>query len=427
LKIYDARRSVASMKRFPTFAASILLVACGDRATRGRDAQPGPDVETRDGAPTDADWHDAVVNDLGVPSDGAASDVPGDGQCVPNVPRGGENTDDLCSDGIDNDCNGYIDCNDFACSRNPNVTVCPDAGHGFWDGGPRRDSGPIPDTGMTTTDAGPVLSIGPGGGTVDRLRFGMFGDVRPANMDQTAGYPTTVIDSVMDGLLALGAQFVVASGDYMFATNGTAANAQLDLLLSAEGRYGGHVFHTLGNHECNGFTASNCPLGNETANIQAFHARLASAYATPYYDWMIHTTAGDAHFIATAPNAWSTAQQAWLTAALAQPALYTFVIAHEPANENTAPGSTAIESAIAARTGGVTLRLYGHTHEYRHLQDNAIIAGNAGAPLSFGGFFGFVTIEQRADLNIIVTAYQIGDPPMVQDSFVLSPGGTLVR
>ena len=36
-----------------------------------------------------------------------------------------ENTDELCSDGIDNDENGFIDCDDFGCSRNENVTVCP--------------------------------------------------------------------------------------------------------------------------------------------------------------------------------------------------------------------------------------------------------------------------------------------------------------
>ncbi|MCY1020258.1 hypothetical protein [Pyxidicoccus sp. MSG2] len=32
-----------------------------------------------------------------------------------------------CSDGIDNDHNGYKDCQDYACSKNPHVTVCPEA------------------------------------------------------------------------------------------------------------------------------------------------------------------------------------------------------------------------------------------------------------------------------------------------------------
>ncbi len=35
-----------------------------------------------------------------------------------------EDTDLTCTDGVDNDGNGYVDCDDFGCSRNPNVSVC---------------------------------------------------------------------------------------------------------------------------------------------------------------------------------------------------------------------------------------------------------------------------------------------------------------
>jgi hypothetical protein len=35
-----------------------------------------------------------------------------------------ESTDALCGDGKDNDDNGFTDCSDFACSRNPSVSVC---------------------------------------------------------------------------------------------------------------------------------------------------------------------------------------------------------------------------------------------------------------------------------------------------------------
>lgn len=37
-----------------------------------------------------------------------------------------ESTDELCRDGKDNDSNGFTDCGDFACSRNPSVSVCRD-------------------------------------------------------------------------------------------------------------------------------------------------------------------------------------------------------------------------------------------------------------------------------------------------------------
>ena len=35
-----------------------------------------------------------------------------------------ENNDALCKDGIDNDKDGYTDCKDYDCSKNTNVTVC---------------------------------------------------------------------------------------------------------------------------------------------------------------------------------------------------------------------------------------------------------------------------------------------------------------
>jgi hypothetical protein len=43
-------------------------------------------------------------------------------QCVPTGP---ENTPELCSDGIDNDCSGHIDCRDPSCSG---VGMCPVCG-----------------------------------------------------------------------------------------------------------------------------------------------------------------------------------------------------------------------------------------------------------------------------------------------------------
>jgi hypothetical protein len=283
---------------------------------------------------------------------------------------------------------------------------------------------PAPRMDATTSDG----AVGPLGGAVSRLRFGVFGDVRPPSENQTTLYPTAIVTAVMDGIASAGAQFAVANGDYMFASTNAAASAQVSLLLGAESRFPGHVFHSMGNHECNGASASNCPAGTETQQIQVYRSRLAPAYGTPYFDWVVRTDLGDAHFIAAAPNAWSPAQQAWFTAALAQPARYTVVIAHEPPGRREAPGSVAIEDAIRARPGGVTLRLYGHTHEYRHQSANAVIVGNAGAPLaSATGTYGFVVVEQRADGDLVVTAYNIGRPAMVADSFVLTPAGSLTR
>jgi hypothetical protein len=47
----------------------------------------------------------------------------------PCTPTGAETSAAACADGVDNDCNGFTDCRDFSCSRNnPAVTFCPDAG-----------------------------------------------------------------------------------------------------------------------------------------------------------------------------------------------------------------------------------------------------------------------------------------------------------
>jgi hypothetical protein len=42
-----------------------------------------------------------------------------------------EASDEACTDGIDNDGNGYIDCNDNACSRNVLVGACQPSEAGF--------------------------------------------------------------------------------------------------------------------------------------------------------------------------------------------------------------------------------------------------------------------------------------------------------
>jgi len=42
--------------------------------------------------------------------------------------KGAESSDEACADRADNDGDGYIDCDDYDCSRNPEVTVCNDSG-----------------------------------------------------------------------------------------------------------------------------------------------------------------------------------------------------------------------------------------------------------------------------------------------------------
>ena len=46
---------------------------------------------------------------------------------------GPETSAAACADGCDNDGNTFIDCDDFDCTRNPNVTVCPQDEYTFED------------------------------------------------------------------------------------------------------------------------------------------------------------------------------------------------------------------------------------------------------------------------------------------------------
>jgi hypothetical protein len=276
-------------------------------------------------------------------------------------------------------------------------------------------------TGATATP------VGPSGGTVGTLAFAVFGDVRPAFINGTSSYPTAVFSSIMQGIQGLGAQFVVASGDYMFASVQSDVTAQLNDLLSAESTYKGFIAHALGNHECTSSTNSNCPAGNESANMVGYMTRLVPFSSTPYYSFVVHTSMGDAKFIFIAANAWSTTQSNWLANALAQPSTYTFVVRHEPPSGTgtEAPGTTPSQYMLDQAMPPVTLELFGHAHEYSHTAgSNQVISGNAGAPLTTGSSYsyGYLWVVQRPDGNVSVTEYQEGTNTPV-DTWAVTPAG----
>src|SRR5262249_14875183 len=153
------------------------------------------------------------------------------------------------------------------------------------------------------------------------------------------GYPSGIIGNIFGLAKTLNAQFVIGTGDYMFANNATDVDAQVGLFQHAQSNFPGPVYLTMGNHECNGLTASNCPNGNETPNVQAFVGKLAPrGLTTPYYGIDKDTPMGKAKFLFVAANAWSPTQQSWLQQQLADPTTYTFIVRHEPASTTEAPG-----------------------------------------------------------------------------------------
>jgi len=122
-----------------------LVVGCGSARGGG-----GP-LETPD-VPATPDDRGAVVMDSGTPPAdvgtppvdvGAPVDAgsPVDRGVAPMdvlgcVPSGAENTAAACADGLDNDCDGFRDCNDFDCPR----ATCPRDG-GTTSDRPACDSG----------------------------------------------------------------------------------------------------------------------------------------------------------------------------------------------------------------------------------------------------------------------------------------------
>jgi hypothetical protein len=259
-------------------------------------------------------------------------------------------------------------------------------------------------------------SGGSGGVTISGgsgpLAFGVFGDARPANIppttsgsDPATGYPTQVLTGIFNLAQQKGAKFMVGTGDYMYADTQAQVDAQLALFGQAHAGFSGPLYLAMGNHECNGYTDSNCPALNEYPNVRSFVKLLPSGVSSPWYRVDFDTPSGKAKFLFVAANAWSTAQEDWLKTQLADPTTYTLVVRHEPATNThgTAPGAQPSEALLTG--AAFTLELLGHTHEYRHEDLQHVISGNAGAPISGGSHYGFLLIEQGTDGRLTATEY----------------------
>jgi hypothetical protein len=263
--------------------------------------------------------------------------------------------------------------------------------------------------------------VGGDGGTLSRLYFGIVGDTRPATNDDTANYPTDIITKIYAAVNAFqpSPPFVVATGGYMFASVGTSgkhqADPQLSFYMTARQQYPGLFFPAMGNHECTGWTNSNCGMGNVdgiTENYTVFADRMLTPIGKklPYYSIGINATDGrwTSKFVFVAANAWDSAQSTWLDSVLAQPTTYTFVVRHEAKSANTAPGVNPSESIMAKYP--YTLALVGHDHTYSRTGQREVIVGNGGAPITGAATYGYALVNQRADdaIQLDMYDYQTG-------------------
>lgn len=241
--------------------------------------------------------------------------------------------------------------------------------------------------------------------------FAIVGDTRPANVDDTAGYPTAIIDGIYTSVAARTPQpaFVVSTGDYQFASvSGSESAPQLDLYLAARAKFPGVMLPAMGNHECTGYTSSNCGFGNKdgfTTSYTAFLEKMLRPIdeTLPYY--LVTLGAADhswtAKLVFVAANAWDATQAAWLETSLSIPTTYTFVVRHESADATTAPGTMPSEAIVKAHP--FTLEICGHSHTYKRW-GNRVLFGNGGAPLTGDKGYGYGIVQQEADGTVVVDA-----------------------
>ncbi len=248
------------------------------------------------------------------------------------------------------------------------------------------------------------------------------------------GYPTTVVQQIFARIAALKPKpsFVVGTGDYQYSDPWTGqAEQQIDIYLNAAKAFSGPLYPAMGNHECNGLTTSNCGAGSANGTTAIYSAFLSKMLAPigqtkPYY--VVHVAATDGSWttklVFIAANAWDAEQASWLDGALSETTTYTFVIRHEPAAANTAPGVPPSEAIMAKHP--YTLALTGHTHTFKRSGPREVIIGNGGAPLSDAVAYGFGLVTQRADGAIRV---EMIDNKSGQSSlaFAVKPDGSAAQ
>lgn len=320
-----------------------------------------------------------------------------------------------------NGCYGGWVCDTQSCSCRPAVPGC---------------SAP-PQPGDALHAGGAVTaSVGPSGGTMNRLHFAVIGDTRPAVLNDSNHYPLDTITAIYSGVAAANPQpaFAVTTGDYVYASPSSNQSAsQLDLYLSARAKLPGPMFPAMGNHECTGFTAGNCGPGigsGETSNYKAFMTKMLGPLGEkkPYYKRRVDASDGSwtAKFVVVAPNSWTDAQGTWLEQALGENTTYTFLVRHEPTDSlpgaASAPG-VAPSEAIAQRHP-LTLALEGHSHTWFHRTGSKeVVIGNGGAPMTGSAVFGYTVVSQRPDGALVVTNYAASNAAPAQ-TFAVKPDGT---
>jgi hypothetical protein len=258
-------------------------------------------------------------------------------------------------------------------------------------------------------------AVGPHGGAVTKLKFGVTGDTRPSVCNYTRGYPEPVITSIADAMKRKRVQFALDVGDHMFACHSPqAALDQMAIYQRATQRLAHPWFMTMGNHECGSGT---CLPDSTDANYTAYMSALAPVSATPWYSFDVTTEKGIARFVFIAENAWGPEQKSWLEAILQEAdvmAQYTIVSKHFPTGH--ADGIREVTEVL--RGHSLALLITGHQHKYLHtaaFDGREIVAGIGGAPLTgINRFNGYALVEQQPSGDLRVSAFNVGNDTLVE-------------
>ena len=258
-----------------------------------------------------------------------------------------------------------------------------------------------------------------------RLFFAFHGDVRPAACNDTAAYPTAIIESIFRREAELGVEFAVDLGDHMYVCNGSleAARTQMGLYVRASQLLHAPTYMAMGNHECG---VEYCAAGSTDANFTAFLEALRPISYEPWYRVNVPVRGGYAAIVMVADNAWDERQAAWLDATLAnaeRDAKYLIVVRHHPVDDLSLHNPEEWQIIQRHR---YALVLTGHSHHYRHdveadPSERSVRLGCGGAPLDDGAqFFGFGTVEQQPDDRLLVRIYDSGSGNQ-EDAWSVAP------
>lgn len=302
----------------------------------------------------------------------------------------------------------------------------------------------------TTTSGGTTTSSGAGlndagfpfitvdGGVLAELNFAVVGDTRPESVGDTANYPSQTINTIFTDLKMVtpAPQFVVGTGDYQYVNPGSGQSVpQITKYMAAAALYPAALLPAMGNHECTGYTDSECgPNGQDgmTENYNTYLSMMAAPLGatTPYYSVLLTAADGSwtAKVVCVAPNAWDSEQSAWLASVLAQPSTYTFYVQHEPMEDTTELSQlTEIAAVVNAAPTPPTLMLVGHSHTFRKSYSifNEVVVGNGGVPMTTGGFgFALITRESSGDIQLTQYDETTGAPTPNGVSFSVTASGS---